>query len=296
MQRVALVLQYQGSQFSGWQRQPHNQRTVQEVLEDALASVVGARVVVHTAGRTDAGVHAAAQVVHFDVQTLIPPQRWMGILNGRLPEDIVVRAATPVSADWHARFSASWRRYRYTLYTNRVPNLFVSPYAWHYYYEPLDEKLMHQALAPLVGRHHLAAFHRAGSGRAHSWVDVHEAFCQRQGDFVTIEVQASGFLYGMMRLLVGLLVQVGKGERSVDEFTELWMSERRDQVKYSAPARGLCLLRVGYSDCPFSPDVWYDAQPQLTLPTAFPTLDQIPHLDPPIDYRTEASVFSESNS
>lgn len=291
-QRVALLVQYQGRGFYGWQRQANHQRTVQGALEDALASVVGKRIVVHAAGRTDTGVHAAAQVVHFDVQTLIPPHRWMGILNSRLPEDIVIRAAAPVAANWHARFSASWRRYRYMVYTNKVPNLFVRPYAWHYYYEPLDEARMQAALAPLVGRHHLAAFHRAGSVRPHSWVDVHEAICQRQGDFVNIEVQSSGFLYGMMRLLVGLLVQVGRGQRSVEEFTELWKSERRDQIKYAAPAHGLCLLRVGYPDCPFPPEIWYDAQPQLSLPKVFPTLDQIPHMDAPIDYRTAASVLS----
>jgi tRNA pseudouridine38-40 synthase len=269
-QRVALLVQYQGTHFYGWQRQP-NQRSVQADLEDTIAAVVGEKIVVHAAGRTDTGVHAAAQVVHFDIQTVIPPHRWMGILNSRLPEDIVVRAAAPVAADWHARFSATWRRYRYTLYTNKCPNLFVRPYAWHYYYEPLDEDLMQRALDPILGRHHLAAFHRAGSSRPHSWVDVQEAFCRREGDFVYIEVQCSGFLYGMMRLLVGLLVQVGRGQRSVEEFTELWMTERRSEVRYAAPAQGLCLLRVGYPDCPFPSAVWYDAQPKLTLPIEFPT-------------------------
>jgi tRNA pseudouridine38-40 synthase len=94
----------------------------------------------------------------------------------------------------------------------------------------------------------------------------------------------------MMRLLVGLLVQVGRGVRSVEEFTELWMAERRDQVKYAAPPQGLCLLRIGYPDCPFPPAVWYDAQPQMCLPTTFPTLDEIPYMEPPIDYRTAVSV------
>lgn len=113
---------------------------------------------------------------------------------------------------------------------------------------------------------------------------------------MTIEVQSSGFLYGMMRLLIGLLVQVGRGKRSVEQFTELWMSERRDQVKYAAPPHGLCLLRVGYSDCPFPPEIWYDAQPQLSLPTAFPPLEAIPHLEPPIDYRTSDSVCAGSQA
>jgi tRNA pseudouridine38-40 synthase len=264
-QRVALVVQYIGTHFNGWQRQP-DQRTVQAELEDTIASVLGCPVVIHAAGRTDTGVHAAAQVVHFDVQTRIPPHRWMGILNGRLPQDILIRAAAPVSDEWHARFSAVWRRYRYTLFTNPRPNLFVQPVAWHYYYMPLNVDLIQQALDPLIGRHHLAAFHRAGSKRPHSWVDVQFAQCQRHGDFVTIEVQASGFLYGMMRLLVGLLVQVGSGDRSAADFTELWTQERRDEVRYAAPPQGLCLLRVGYPDCPFPKDAWFDAQPQLSLP------------------------------
>lgn len=267
MQRVALIVQYLGTHFYGWQRQL-NQRTVQAELETVLSEVLGEnRVVIHAAGRTDTGVHAAAQVVHFDARTRIPAHRWTSILNGRLPDDIVIRAAAPVPATWHARFSATYRRYRYTLYTAARPNLFVRPLVWHYYHAPLDETLIQAALDPLLGRHHLSAFHRTGSKRPHSWVDVQEAFCRRQGDFLSIEVQASGFLYGMMRLLVGLLVQVGRRERSQAEFTDLWRSERRDEVKYAAPPQGLCLLRVGYPENPFPVEAWFDTQPKFTLPT-----------------------------
>ncbi|HEY9804986.1 MAG TPA: tRNA pseudouridine(38-40) synthase TruA [Candidatus Obscuribacterales bacterium] len=265
-QRVALVIQYLGTHFHGWQRQAQH-RSVQEEIENALESVLGHAVPLSGAGRTDSGVHAAAQVAHFDAPgSTIPAYRWAAILNSRLPKDVLIRASTAVSADWHARFSASWRRYRYTLYTDAVPNLFVQPFSWHYYYAPLDDALMQVALDPLVGRHHLAAFHRAGSKRAHSWVEVQEVSCQRQGPFIHIEIQASGFLYGMVRLLVGLLVQVGRGLRSPEEFTELWQTERRDQVKYAAPPQGLCLLRVGYPDPPFPPDIWFDTQPKLVLP------------------------------
>jgi tRNA pseudouridine38-40 synthase len=265
-QRIALVIQYLGTHFHGWQRQP-NQRTVQAEIERAIASVVGYPVVIHAAGRTDTGVHAAAQVAHFDVVTQIPAHRWMGVLNARLPGDILIRASAPVGSTWHARFSASWRRYRYTLYTDPRPNLFVRSQAWHYYYEPLDESLIQTALDPLIGRHHLAAFHRAGSSRPHSWVDVQEAICQRDGSFVYIEVQASGFLYGMMRLLIGLLVQVGRGALPLEEFTRLWTEQCREEVKYAAPSQGLCLLRVGYPEMPFSPDIWFDTQPKLVLPS-----------------------------
>lgn len=263
-QRVALVIQYLGTHFHGWQRQPQ-QRTVQEEIETVLEAVVGHPVCLHAAGRTDSGVHAAAQVAHFDAPVHIPANRWAAILNARIPSDVLIRASSLVEPNWHARFSALWRRYRYTLYTDPCPNLFIRPFAWHYYYEPLDELLIREALFPLVGRHHLSAFHRAGSDRPHSWVDVQAAECRRDGSLVYIEVQASGFLYGMMRLLVGMLVQVGRGMRSPLSFTEVWANEQREQVKYAAPAKGLCLLRVGYPDFPFPPEVWYDTQPALTL-------------------------------
>ncbi len=263
-QRVALVIQYLGTHFHGWQRQPQ-QRTVQEEIETALEAVLEQPVRMHAAGRTDSGVHAAAQVAHFDAPIHIPASRWASILNARLASDVLIRASSLVSPTWHARFSALWRRYRYTLYTDPCPNLFIRPFAWHYYYEPLDEALMQDALSPLVGRHHLAAFHRAGSDRPHSWVDVQAAECRRDGSFVYIEVQASGFLYGMMRLLIGMLVQVGRGLRSPLSFTEVWENEHREQVKYAAPAQGLCLLRVGYPEFPFPPEVWYDTQPALSL-------------------------------
>ena len=266
-QRVALVVQYLGTHFHGWQRQL-NQRTVQEEIEIALRSVLNRPVVIHAAGRTDTGVHAAAQVAHFDAETLIPAHRWADVLNSRLPNDILIRASAPVSSVWHARFSAAWRRYRYTLFTEARPNLFVCPFAWHYYHAPLDETLIQAALDPMLGRHHMAAFHRTGSTRPHSWVDIQAAECQRQGSFLTIEVQSSGFLYGMMRLLVGLLVQVGRGARSPDDFTTLWKAQRREEVKYAAPPQGLCLLRVGYPESPFSSEIWYDTQPRFVLPNA----------------------------
>ena len=265
-QKVALVIQYLGTHFYGWQRQLQ-QRTVQGEIEKVLKKVLGYQVTLHCAGRTDTGVHAAAQVAHFEHDSLIPSQRWASVLNGYLPTDILIRASESVSESWHARFSAQWRRYRYTLYTDPRPNLFVSPFSWHYYYAPLDESEMQAALKTLLGTHHLAAFHRTGSRRSHSWVEVQQVKCDRALDFIHIEIQANGFLYGMVRLLVGLLVQVGTGKRSLDNFTELWQQERREEVKHAAPACGLCLLRVGYEDSPFPPEVWFDTMPKLVLPS-----------------------------
>ncbi|MBR8827422.1 MAG: tRNA pseudouridine(38-40) synthase TruA [Gomphosphaeria aponina SAG 52.96 = DSM 107014] len=259
-QRVALVIQYLGTRFHGWQRQAQGE-TVQSALETALANVLEHPVTLHGAGRTDAGVHAAAQVAHFDHHSPIPAHSWAPMLNSRLPSEILILGSVSVSLTWHARFSAIWRRYRYTIYTAKAPNLFVQGVSWHYYYAPLREDLMQAALIPLQGKQHLAAFHRAGSSRSHSWVDVQEAVCYRREPFVYIEIQADGFLYGMVRLLVGMLVEVGMGKRSPENFTQLWVDQRRELVKYSAPAKGLCLLRVGYPECPFPRQLWFDTQP-----------------------------------
>lgn len=272
LKRVALVIQYLGTRFFGWQRQ-HQGRTVQLVLESAIESITGERVTVHCAGRTDSGVHAAGQVAHFDTASPIPGHRWMKVLNGRLPEDVMVRASATVEFDWHARFSASYRRYRYTLYTDPLPNLFLDSHVWHYYQAPLAAEAIQQALLPLLGQHALSAFERAGSDRPHSWVEVQEVFCQRRGPLLEIEVQAKGFLYGMMRLLVGMLVQVGEGTLALEEFQRIWQQGQRDLVKHSAPAKGLCLLRVGYPNAPFPPAAWYNSQPLYVLPADAHTVD-----------------------
>ena len=271
-QRVALVIQYLGARFFGWQRQSQG-RTVQSVLESAIESITGETVTVHCAGRTDSGVHAAGQVAHFDTSGPIPAHRWMQVLNSRLPDDVLIRASALVDDEWHARFSASYRRYRYTLYTDSLPNLFLAPHVWHYYHAPLVAERIQEALNPLVGQHHLSAFERAGSSRPHSWVDVHEVQCQRRGSLLEIEVQAKGFLYGMMRLLVGMSVRVGEGSLSLDEFQLIWREEKRELVKHSAPAKGLCLLRVGYPDSPFPPAAWYNTQPLYVLPADSHTVD-----------------------
>ena len=263
-QRIALIIQYLGTNFHGWQKQP-NQVSIQESIEKAIALVVGHPVSIYGAGRTDSGVHAAAQVAHFSYTGPIPAHKWAKILNPRLPEGILIRASAQVAPTWHARFSAVWRRYRYTIYTDKQPNLFVSNLSWHYYHAPLQELQIQSALESLLGKHDLAAFRRAGSSRGHSWVNVQAAECYRQGAFLHLEIQANGVLYGMVRLLVGMLVEVGSLRRSPEDFRQIWQNKRRDLVKYSAPAKGLCLLRVGYPDFPFPKQVWFDTQPTFLL-------------------------------
>lgn len=275
-QRIALCLQYDGGPFCGWQRQPQHpsvQQTLDEAIEalDPLPAGVTAKLSrTIAAGRTDTGVHAAAQVVHFDCHGPIPALRWAPALNGRLPGSIRVRASAAVAADWHACFSAQYRRYRYCIYNARRPNLFLAPISWHRYQWRLQDQLMEQLLQELLGHHDFSAFQRAGSQRAHARTTVQEVSLERDGDILTLEIQASGFLYGMVRLLVGQLVAAGEGRISPDQFRQRWRQQRRDEVKEAAPPQGLCLLRVGYPEPVFPRGAWYDCQPRYRLETSDP--------------------------
>jgi len=275
-QRIALCLQYDGGPFCGWQRQPQHpsvQQTLDEAIEalDPLPAGVTAKLSrTIAAGRTDTGVHAAAQVVHFDCHGPIPAPRWAPALNGRLPGSIRVRASAAVAADWHACFSAQYRRYRYCIYNARRPNLFLAPISWHRYQWRLQDQLMEQLLQELLGHHDFSAFQRAGSQRAHARTTVQEVSLERDGDILTLEIQASGFLYGMVRLLVGQLVAAGEGRISPEQFRQRWRQQRRDEVKEAAPPQGLCLLRVGYPEPVFPRGAWYDCQPRYRLETSDP--------------------------
>jgi tRNA pseudouridine38-40 synthase len=265
LRRIALCLQYDGSAYCGWQRQ-RNAHSVQQTLEQAIAGLdpQGPNRTM-AAGRTDTGVHAAAQVAHFEAAGPIPPERWAKALNGRLPATIRIRAAVEVDPSWHARFSASYRRYRYTIYNARTPNLFLAPWSWHRYQRRLDEQAMGQALEAMLGEHDFSAFQRAGSRRAHGRTTLQEVRLERQGDLISVELQASGFLYGMVRLVLSQLVAVGEGRLSGADFERRWRECQRLEVKEAAPPQGLCLLRVGYPKPVFPQAAWYDCQPRFQL-------------------------------
>jgi tRNA pseudouridine38-40 synthase len=255
--RIALKVQYLGTNFFGWQRQPRH-RSVQGVLEQAAAKLAGHAVSIHGAGRTDTGVHAAGQVAHFDTTSPIPAERWWEVLNDSLPDDVAVLDSAIAAPEWHARFSAQWRRYRYAIWNTRAVQVFWRPFSWQYAL-PLDEGPMARALQSLLGEHDLDLFRLSGSSRAHSRVRVQSAQCWRSGPLVWVEVQASGFLYRMMRLLVGALVPVGRGEVTPAEFEQMWRKGLPPAqphlggsiVRFSVPARGLCLTHVGYDLDPF---------------------------------------------
>ena len=247
---------------------------MQAVLETAIAQLDPLRPIQSfAAGRTDAGVHAAAQVVHFDCSGPIPAAKWAPALNGRLPASIRVRESVERPRDWHACYSAVYRRYRYIIHNGRRPNLFLTPWTWHRYHHRLNEENMRDALEGMIGLHDFAAFMRAGSRRPHSRTTIQDVLVEREGDLIRVEIQASGFLYGMVRLLMAQLVAVGEHRLSVKAFEQRWRDRRRDQVREAAPARGLCLLRAGYAETIFSEAGWYDCQPWFSLATDDPPPD-----------------------
>jgi tRNA pseudouridine38-40 synthase len=244
MARLALGVEYDGTSFAGWQSQPHAD-TVQDALEAALAVIGGSAVRVVCAGRTDAGVHALGQVVHFDTDAERPLSAWVRGVNSHLPPQVAVRWAQPVGADFHARFSARARRYRYVLLNRPVrPALLAGRVGW--YHHPLDVDAMRAAAAGLVGEHDFSAF-RAAECQAKSPVKrLHRADASRQGDCILFDFEASAFLHHMVRNLVGSLVYVGAGKQPPAWMDELLRSRDRTLAAPTFAAAGLYFAGVDY--------------------------------------------------
>jgi tRNA pseudouridine38-40 synthase len=242
--RVALGLEYDGSTFRGWQTQPGGD-TVQDTLESALSRIAGEPVAVVCAGRTDAGVHATGQVVHFDTRVERPLSAWVRGVNTFLPPAVSVRWAQPVTDEFHARFSAYGRCYRYVL-INRPQRTGV----WHgragWYHHPLDIEIMQQAAAMLIGEHDFSAF-RAADCQARSPVKtVRQADVRRSGEMLVFDFEAGAFLHHMVRNLVGSLVYVGQGKHPPEWIAQLLVSRDRRLAAPTFSAAGLYLVGVKY--------------------------------------------------
>lgn len=246
-QRWALGLQYTGTAYAGWQRQKDTPHTIAEQLDNALSFV--ANTVLHTtcAGRTDAGVHATAQVVHFDTSVNRQARAWILGANSQLPPDISVQWAQPVDASFHARFSARHRRYRYVIYNQaQRPGVFAPYMSW--YLAPLDISLMQQAADLLVGEHDFNALRSVHCQAKHARRSIHFLKLQRCGELIVMDVQANGFLHHMVRNIVGVLLAVGAGKQSVEWVGEVLASKDRSQAGVTAPACGLYFTEIGYAD------------------------------------------------
>jgi tRNA pseudouridine38-40 synthase len=248
MRTFKLTMAYDGTDFAGWQRQPAR-RTVQGELEAALERITGQRPKCIASGRTDAGVHALGQVVSFTSPTYLDPAVLTKALNAELPEDLLVFEVAEAPAGFHALRDAVQKRYRYAIEDGRLRDLFDRRYVWHVW-ERLDVEAMREAARPLVGRHDFASFETAGSPRLTTERTVLDLVVERREmgltDRVVIEVEADGFLYNMVRNIVGTLVAVGKGRGEVTWPAEVLAQRDRTKAGMTAPPQGLFLIGVEY--------------------------------------------------
>ncbi len=244
MARLAVGIEYDGGRYHGWQTQPAA-ASVQSLVEQALTGVAAQPVAVICAGRTDAGVHATGQVVHFDTAARRATSAWLLGANGVLPPDISLRWVMEVPEHFHARFSAQSRCYRYWILNRRARSALAAGRAWNVH-RPLDETAMQAAATLLLGEHDFSAF-RAAECQAHSPVRrVTEAAVSRQGDWLCVQLRANAFLQHMVRNVVGLLVAVGRGDRLPGHAQTLLLGRDRRLGEATAPAHGLYLWQVEY--------------------------------------------------
>ncbi len=266
MMRVALGIEYDGSGFHGWQFQG-DVRSVQELLEAAVSKVADHPVSVHCAGRTDTGVHATGQVVHFETPAIRSPRSWVLGCNVNLPDDVSVSWAKEMPDDFHARFSAVGRHYRY-LILNRTFRSAIWRNRAVWVHHPLDEQAMHRAGQSLVGTHDFSSYRALGCQAKHPVRTIHRLSVTREGDLLKLDIHANAFLHHMVRNIAGVLLAIGKGEQS-----ESWAEtvlEFRDRTLggVTAPPQGLYLTRVEYPE-KFALDVMGGAA-ELSPGSAFP--------------------------
>ena len=245
MRNFRLTLAYDGTDFHGWQTQPR-QRTVQETIEQALARLTGAgRVRVNASGRTDTGVHAYGQVVNFLSETKLAPPVLLRAVNAHLPEDVVVRQAEVVADDFDANRDAVRKLYRYVIHDGDVPDLFGRRHSYHTKYK-LDAEAMARASAVLLGTHDFRCFETEWPNRATSVRTITQLRVERSTDWISLYVEADGFLYNMVRAIAGTLMNVGRGYWPEDHVAQVLAAGDRSQAGPTAPAKGLFLMHVTY--------------------------------------------------
>ena len=246
MRRIRTIIAYDGTDYVGWQTQP-NGVAVQEVTERAISEVTGERTSLQGSGRTDSGVHARAQVAHFDTGARMAADKFAIALNTHLPADIRVLYSEEVSPDFHARFSAKEKQYRYFVQIGPHADVFARRYALHAYM-PLDLDIMDEAAKSVVGTHDFSAFMSTGREVESAVRSISLSQWEKQGKFLIYTVQGNGFLYNMVRILVGTMLGMGSGRIPADSMKNALSSLSRKDAGPTAPAHGLVLWRVKYPD------------------------------------------------
>lgn len=244
MRNIKLIVQYDGTDYAGFQVQP-DVPTIQGALEDALGRILKHKVRIRAAGRTDAGVHALGQVVTVRTDTAIPAHSLADALDNALPPAIAVSAGVELPAGFHPQYDAVAKLYSYRILNRREPSPFIGRFAWHVR-AALDVEAMAAGGEALLGRHDFSAFEAAGSGVTDKVRTLERLDCERHGDVIELRARADGFLYLMVRNIVGTLVEVGLGRLAPEAVGEILASRDRANAGPTAPPQGLCLVRVDY--------------------------------------------------
>ncbi|UFJ40690.1 tRNA pseudouridine(38-40) synthase TruA [Brevibacillus humidisoli] len=244
MIRLKVTVAYDGTDYSGFQVQP-DQVTVQGEIEQALTRITGETLQIVGSGRTDAGVHARGQVFHVDTASTIPLEKWAYILNNQLPESIVIRQVEQAPANFHARFDVKQKEYRYCIDNRPVPDVFFHRYADHIR-QPLDLAKMRQAAHYLVGEHDFTSFCSAKTFVEDKVRTIYRLDIEQEGSLIWFICRGNGFLYNMVRIIVGTLVEVGQHKRDPDTIPAVLAACDRERSGKTAPAKGLTMWEVIY--------------------------------------------------
>lgn len=244
MRNVKLTIEYDGTNYHGWQSQI-NAITVQDVLKDAVVKLTGENCNIIGSSRTDVGVHALGQVANFHTGSSIPPERFSYALNSVLPDDIVVKKSEEVNLDFHSRYSARGKKYRYLFYNSVHPSALLRNRACHIAHL-LDFEAMQKALAYFTGKHDFSAFRAAGSSVKTSERTITHVSMAREEEIIKFEIAGDGFLYNMVRIIAGTLVEVGTGKIAAESIPRIIESRDRTGAGKTAPAQGLYLVEVYY--------------------------------------------------
>ena len=244
--RIRLIVSYDGTNYVGWQLQD-NGVSVQQRLNEAALAITGEQIQLHGSGRTDSGVHARAQVAHFDTNARMPADKFAIALNMRLPRDIRVLYSEEAPENFHARFSAKNKTYRYTVQTGLHADVFTRMTALHVHTK-MDISRMQRAAQDALGEHDFQAFMSVGSTLTNTVRTITKSEWKQDGKYLTYEVGANGFLYNMVRILVGTMLEIGGGKLPEDSISLALSSGLREDAGPTAPPHGLCLQRVQYED------------------------------------------------
>ncbi|HHV60281.1 MAG TPA: tRNA pseudouridine(38-40) synthase TruA [Clostridiaceae bacterium] len=246
MKNIRLLLEYDGTNYHGWQSQK-NALTIQDVLQKAVEELTGETCNIIGSGRTDAGVHALGQVANFVTNSKIPPEKFSYAINNILPRDIVVKKSEAVDMDFHARFSAIGKKYMYRIRNSAHPSALWRNREYHVR-APLDISSMNHALQYFIGEHDFAAFHASGGSVESTVRKIYDAGIKKEGECVILEIHGNGFLYNMVRIIAGTLVEVGMGKRKATDIPDILESKKREKAGRTAPPHGLYLAEVFYND------------------------------------------------